>query len=254
MGFIDKVTINGNDITWKKLSRLYPEHFAHIDDYLGDNLGQGYGVISEIRALLFNCFFGSFASNEGQFSAIKTLKEGGKRIFLLYDYANNSEGSIKIFSTILNLLLKHSVDEDNNRRTYFFLDEASLLPKTCLVDAMSLGRGAGFRLVMCIQSAELMARHYSKQEAATLLSLFPNIISLKVNDSFSRSILADRYGKALYSYNFYDSMQKPVHHAEFRPVVADSDYAKIIRKGDAICSIPNLSESPFFYHGYKEGV
>ncbi len=59
---------------------------------------------------------------------------------MYYDYANSSEASIKILRTILNLLLKHSIDQQNRRRTWFFLDEASLLPETCIADAMSLGR------------------------------------------------------------------------------------------------------------------
>lgn len=255
--FLTNTTVagEGDQMTWKKVAKLRPERFGHIDDYLGDNLGQGYGIVSEIRTLIHDCFWGSFASDSGEFSAIESLKEGGKKIFLYYDFANSSEASIKIFSTILNLLLKHSVDENNNHKTWFFLDEASLLPKTCIADAMSLGREAGFRLIMCLQSAELMTRHYSEQEAKTLLSLFPNLICVRVQDSFSRSILADRYGKSLRSYSFTAPMQKPVHHAEFRPVVADSDFSQIQRKGDAICSIPALSStSPFFYYGYKEGV
>ena len=255
--FLGNTTVagEGDQMTWKKVAKLRPERFAHINDYLGDNLGQGYGIVSEIRTLLHDCFWGSFASDCGEFSAIESLKGGGKKIFLYYDFANSSEASIKIFSTILNLLLKHSVDENNNHKTWFFLDEASLLPKTCLADCMSLGREAGFRLVMCLQSAELMTRHYSEQEAKTLLSLFTNLICMRVQDSFSRSILADRYGKNLCSYSFTAPMQKSVNHAEFRPVVADSDFSQIQRKGDAICSIPALnSTSPFFYNGHKEGV
>lgn len=252
--FLTNTTINCNssELTWKKLVKLRPKYFAHIDDYLGDNLGQSYGIISELRTLIHNCFWGSFCSDKGEFSAIETLKTGGKRIFLYYDYANSSQASIKIFRTILNLLLKHSINQENNRKTWFFLDEASLLPKTCIADAMSLGRSSGFRLFMCLQSAQLMSRHYTKQEAKTLLSLFPNIICMKVQDSLSRSILADRYGDCLCTYSFNAPMQKISQHAEHRPVVADYDFSQIINKGDAICSIPNLSTSPFYYHGYQK--
>ena len=117
---------------------------------------------------------------------------------------------------------------------------------------MSLGRAQGFRLFMCLQSAQLMARHYKEEEAKTLLSLFPNVICMKLQDAFSRSILADRYGECLCSYSFTAPMQKVVQHVEHRPVVADFDFSQIVKKGDAICSIPNLSTSPFFYHGYRK--
>ena len=220
--------------------------------FLGDGLGQGYGIISEIRTLLHDCFWGSFRSDKGQFSAIETLRSGGKRIFLFYDHANSSEASIKLFQTIINLLLKHSVDEGNNRRTWFFLDEFSLLPKTGtgIVDSTSLGRSAGFRLFACIQSAQLMTRRYSQDEAKSLLSLFPNIICLHVQDSMSRNLLADRYGECLALYNFTDLTHKPIPHVEYRKVVADFDFQQIYQKGDALMSIPNLSNSPFLYHGF----
>lgn len=252
--FLNNVKVLGDedDITWSKLAKLRPERFGHIDDYFGDGLGQGYGIASEIRTLLHSCFWGSFASDCGKFSAIEALKEGGKRIFLLYDFANSSEASVKILSTILNLLMKHSVDENNRRRTWFFLDEASQLPPTCIADCMSLGREQGFRLFMVLQSAELITRHYSKQDAKTILSLFPNLICLRVQDSFSRSLLADRYGKNLTLYSYTAPMQKNAQHAEFRPVVSDMDFSLLKNKGDAICSIPSLSESPFWYHGYRK--
>lgn len=251
--FLKRTSIKkGAELSWHDLAEVRPKWFGHIPDYLGDDLGQGYGIVSELRTLIHEAFWGSFCSDKGEFSAIEFLKTGGKRIFLYYDYANASEASIKIFRTILNLLFKHSIDQHNNRRTWFFLDEASLLPATCIADAMSLGRAAGFRLCMCLQSAQLMTRHYKEDEAKTLLSLFPNIICLKVQDSLSRSILADRYGECLCSYSFNAPMQKVVQHVQHRPVVADYDFSMIQKKGDAICSIPNLSNSPFFYHGYRK--
>lgn len=250
--FLDKVSLNKDaEVSWYDVARTKPR-FAHILDYLGDGLDQGYGIISEIRTLIHECFWGSFCSDKGQFSAIDALKSGGKRIFLYYDHANASEASIKIFKTILNLLLKHSVDEENGRRSWFFLDEFSLLPETGIIDSMSLGRGAGFRLFACIQSAQLMTRRYKKDDAKALLSLFPNIICLKVQDAMSRLILSDRYGECLTLYSFNAPMQKVIQHAEHRKVVADYDFTVIQKKGDALMSIPNLSDSPFFYHGWRK--
>lgn len=255
--FLDKTSLNRDaEFSWYDAARTKPERFAHILDYLGDGLDQGYGIISEIRTLIHECFWGSFCSDNGQFSAIDALKSGGKRIFLYYDHANASEASIKMFKTILNLLLKHSLDEENGRKSWFFVDEFSLLPKTGITDCMSLGRnlgkGTGFRLFCCIQSAQLMTRRYTEDEAKALLSLFPNIICLKVQDALSRSILSDRYGESLTLYSFNAPMQKVIQHAEHRKVVADYDFTMIQKKGDALMSIPNLSDSPFFYHGWRK--
>ena len=81
--FLDKVSLNRDaEVSWYDIARTRPERFAHILDYLGDGLDQGYGIISEIRTLIHECFWGSFCSDKGQFSAIDALKSGGKRIFL----------------------------------------------------------------------------------------------------------------------------------------------------------------------------
>lgn len=251
--FLDKISLDRNaDFSWYDLAQTRPERFRHILDYFGDGLAQANGIVSEIRTLLHDCFWGSFCSDKGQFSAIEALKSGGKRIFLYYEYASSSEASIKIFKTILNLLMKHSVDEENGRRTWFFIDEFSLLPKTEIIDSMSLGRSAGFRLFCCLQSAQLMSRHYKEDEAKALLSLFPNIICLKVQDALSRSILADRYGECLVSYNFTSPMQKVVQHVVRKKVVDDYDFSLIEKRGNAIMSIPNLCSSPFVYHGFNK--
>lgn len=251
--FLNEVSLNRDaEVSWYDVAQTRPERFAHILDYLGNGIAQGYGIISEIRTLLHDCFWGSFCSDNGEFSAIEALKSGGKRIFLFYDHANASEASIKMFKTILNLLLKHSVDENNQKRTWFFIDEFSLLPKTEIIDSMSLGRSAGFRLFACIQSAQLMTRHYREDEAKTLLSLFPNIICLKGQDSMSRSVFADRYGECLTAYSFTGAMQDLISHTEHRKVVADYDFTRIQKKGDAIMSVPNLSDSPFYYHGWRK--
>ena len=48
------------DFSWYTLAETKPERFAHIHDYLGNDLAQGYGIVSEIRTLLHDCFWGSF--------------------------------------------------------------------------------------------------------------------------------------------------------------------------------------------------
>ena len=238
-------------LSFYDMAELRPQHFGHLLDYFGDGIDQGYGILSEIRTLVHDAFWGSFASAEGTFSAISSLR-AGRRMFLYYDYPHGSEASLKIFATILTLLLKHAMDPENGRRTWFFLDEASLLPASCLCDALSLGRQAGMRVCMCLQSARLMTRHYTENEARSILSLFPNLICLRVQDSFSRSILADRYGESLCAYHFNTPMQGS--HVGRRPVVSDADFAVLQNKGDALCSFPAMANAPFFYHGYREDL
>lgn len=251
--FFEKVSLNpADEYSWQNLAVIKPRRFAHLIDYFGNGgLEQGYGTISEIRTLLFEALWGSFCTDNGEFSIIESLKNGC-RVFLYYDHASSSNASIKIYKTLLDLLFKRITDPENKRRCWVFLDEFSILPRTeQLIDCMSLGREAGLRLICTLQSAQLLTRHYKEDEAKALLSLFPNIICLKVQDALSRAVLADRYGECLTSYTFNGPMQKVIPHTEHRPVVADYDFTMIQRKGDAVMSIPNLCDSPFFYHGYK---
>ena len=115
---------------------------------------------------------------------------------------------------------------------------------------MSFGREHGTRICCAIQSAQLLSNHYSENEAKTLLSLFPNVISLSVQDSASREVLKDRYGDCLCSYTYTEAMQSPSQQVLTRPVISDADFEQIWHKGNAICSIPSLSPMPFFYHGF----
>lgn len=251
--FFEKVSLNPEDEnSWQNLAVIKPRRFAHLIDYFGNGgLEQGYGTISEIRTLLFEAFWGSFCTNNGEFSIIDSLKRG-RRVFLYYDHASSSNASIKIYKTLLDLLFKRITDPANKRKCWVFLDEFSVLPRTeQLIDCMSLAREAGLRLICTLQSAQLLTRHYKEDEAKALISLFPNIICLKVQDALSRKVIADRYGECLTSYTFQGPMQKVVPHTEHRPVIADYDFTMIQKKGDAIMSIPNLSSAPFLYRGYK---
>ena len=110
----------------------------------------------------------------------------------------------------------------------------------------------GVRIIMALQSARLMTRYYTQQEAETLLSLFPNVIAMKVHDPMSRQIISERYGKAHYQYSYAGIGQKIHYHDSIEDVVSDYHFSQILKKGQAIVSMPGISNQPFFYDGYKE--
>ncbi len=241
---------------WIDYENSEPNYFGMLRDYLGEASEQGFACIAELRTLISRVFYGSFASDNGTFSAIKALKGGGARIFLYLNYGDSANGALQIFQVLLDLLLKTSMQSDMTHKTWFLLDEGSQLKSQVLVDALSLGRDptgngkSGVRIIMALQSAKLMTRHYTQQEAEVLLSLFPNVISFRVSDSFSRAILAERYGKALYNYT-YPNMTTNGNHCIVEDVISDYEFSKLIKKGQAIMSIPGVSEQPFFYDGYQ---
>lgn len=259
--FLEKTPIFGTDklFGWTELSSEYPNYFGMVRDYIGNGNEQGLGCLSELRTLISRTLFGSFAASGGEFSAIRALKEGGKRIFLFYDYANSGHSTLSVLHVILDLLLKQAMKADAKQKTWFFLDEGSLLPKSSvLVDALSLGRDpgnngkGGVRILMALQSARLMTHHYTKEEAETLLSLFPNVIALKVSDPMSRAIVSERYGKAHYQYTYAGIGEKVHFHDSIEDVVSDYHFSQITKKGQAIISMPGISSHPFIYDGYRK--
>lgn len=259
--FLEKTPIHGTEENpgWVELAEMFPQDFGMLRDYIGNGSEQGLGCLSELRTLISRTLFGCFSSDSGIFSANKTLQEGGKNIFLYYDYANSGHSTLSVFHIILDLLLKQAMRADADHKTWFFLDEASLLPKSnVLMDALSLGRDpgsngkGGVRIIMTLQSARLMTHQYTQQEAETLLSLFPNVIALRVSDPFSRAIVSERYGKAHYQYSYGGVGEKIHYHDSIEDVVSDYHYSQITKKGQAIVSMPGVNDHPFIYDGFKK--
>lgn len=258
--FIETTPIWGDDTVpgWMDLAGKHPKYFSMVRDYIGDATAQGLGVLSELRTLISSTLYGSFASNNGTFSAIRTLKSGGNRVFLHFDYANASHSTLSVFHVLLDLLLKQAMDANAQHKTWFFLDEGSILPKSnVLTDALSLARDpgsngkGGVRVIMALQSARLMTRHYTQQEAEALLSLFPNVIALKVADPMSRAVISERYGKAHYQYS-YAGVGDKIHYTDsFEDVVSDYHFSQITKKGQAIMSLPGVCDFPFIYDGFR---
>lgn len=244
---------------WLDLARDCPAYFGMMRDYLGNGTDQGLGVLSELRTLVANTFYRSFASYDGTFSAIEAIRSGGKRIFLHYDYAKASSSAMSIFKIILDLLMKQSLSGENRYKTYFFLDEFAMLPKMeHLQDCLSFGRDpsdrgtGGCRVLVTLQSARMLSRYYGEEGAMTLLSLFPNIISFQVMDGMSRRLLADRYGEARYQYSYPLPGGKTQHLDCVENVVSDYHYGQLTKPGQAIMSLPFICHEPFFYDGYRK--
>ena len=259
--FLSTTPLYGNEHKpgWMELSRLYPEYFGMIPDYLGEGTEQGLGVLSELRTLIANYFYESAASFDGTFSAVNAMRTGGQRIFLHFDYAKASNSALKIFQIILDLLMKHSLGSGKNFKTYFIFDEFSLLYKLeNLTNCLSYGRdpddtgNGGCRILVILQSARLLTNHYSEAEAMTLLSLFPNMIVMKAIDGMSRQILADRYGTARYLMTYTGTNGKSVPMEYEDKVVSDYSFSKLCKPGQAIMSLPFLSDNPFYYDGYRK--
>lgn len=236
---------------WKLLSELFPKYLSVLPAYLGNgDSNQALGVLAELQAMVSECFIGSFSKN-GTFSAMKALKEGGKRIFLYYDYAKANKSSAKLYKIIINLLIKQSLTTKSERRNFFIFDEFSLLPHLDLINALSYGRELGFRIIATLQSAMLLRNSYSDQEARSLLSQFYNMFCFYVNDDYTRKIIQERYGIGRYKVSFEDYYKNIITQTVVDNVISDFDFSKITKPGNCIVSCPAISENPFLFYGYN---
>lgn len=245
------VSDDGNELTWLHMAEMFPECRAFFD-YFGMNGGsdQALGILAELRVFANKVFHNAFAEEGGTFSAIETVRKRGQRVFFYYDYAASGHTTLKMYRILLNMMIKESLSNESDHKNYFVFDEFSLL-KLNLLEALSFGREAGFRCLAAFQSGQLLTNHYSRQEAETLLSLFPNLITFFVSDSFSRDLMKSRFGNARVQYNYIGLGNKPCQIDAVEPVVSDYDFMKIVKPGNCIMSLPEISSSPFVYYGNK---
>ena len=247
----------GTDGSWQELVERYPTYFSAARDLIGDGGAQELGVLSEVRTMLSRLFIGSFNTADGRFSALQAVRQGGKRVFILYE-PDKARTALPLFSLLLDLMMQQSMSPTLNHKVWFLLDEFSLLPKAeALTDLLSFGRDpsgngrGGVRVVAAVQSVQLLTRHYSEAEAKTLMSLFPNLITMRVMDPMSRAAFADRYGTARVIYRYMGEGNRPVTTDCEQKVVTDADFSQLMKPGQALMSLPAVSPEPFFYDGFR---
>lgn len=251
IGFFNTVTLKDsvvNDKTRKGLLTLIKEvtRLHHLSDYLGEGgTAQALGVLGELRTVLKETFQGGAFVKPGTFSVRQALREG-KKVFLLFNYAESTESSIVFFDMILDQMIKQSLEE-NDQKVWFFLDEFSLLGHLqYLQSALAYGRSNGFRLIAAVQSVQLLEKNYSESEASCMLGLFPNVFCFFTSDYKSRQLLSNRYGKNLVSVIGYGGGKPELRE---RSVIQDADFYKIALPGDCIVSLAGYS--PFFFRNHR---
>ena len=179
-------------------------------------------------------------------------------MFILYE-PDKARTALPLFRLLLDLMLQQSMSPTLNHKVWFLLDEFSLLPKVeSLTDALSFARDpsgdngrSGARIIAAVQSVQLLTRHYSEAEAKTLMSLFPNLITMRVMDPMSRAAFADRYGTARVIYRYMGEGNRPVTTDCEQKVVTDADFSQLMKPGQALMSLPAVSPDPFIYDGFR---
>lgn len=255
IGFFDSLTLKDSEIDGKKkkglltLIKEVPE-LRHLSDYLGDGGSQqALGVLGELRTVLSETFQGGAFVRAGEFSIRQALEEG-RKIFLRYNFAESTESSIVFFNMLIDQMIKVSLTE-NGQKVWFILDEFSLLigqgTLRYLEVAMAYGRGNGFRLIAAIQSAQLMEKNRTENEANCILGLFPNIFCFFTSDYKTRQLLVRRYGTNLVSVIGFGGGKPELREQN---IIQDEDFYKIALPGDCIVSLAGYA--PFFFRNNNE--
>ena len=190
-----------------------------------------------------------YFENEGY--DVKTVADGVEGVNAFKQYEPDL--------VLLDLMLQQSMSPTLNHKVWFLLDEFSLLPKVeSLTDFLSFARDpsgdngrSGARIIAAVQSVQLLTRHYSEAEAKTLMSLFPNLITMRVMDPMSRAAFADRYGTARVIYRYMGEGNRPVTTDCEQKVVTDADFSQLMKPGQALMSLPAVSPDPFIYDGFR---
>ena len=179
-------------------------------------------------------------------------------MFILYE-PDKARTALPLFRLLLDLMMQQSMSPTLNHKVWFLLDEFSLLPKAeAFTDVLSFARDpsgdngrSGARIIAAVQSVQLLTRHYSEAEAKTLMSLFPNLITMRVMDPMSRAAFADRYGTARVIYRYMGEGNRPVTTDCEQKVVTDADFSQLMKPGQALMSLPAVSPDPFIYDGFR---
>lgn len=251
MGFFHTLTLQ--DITvggriQKGMLTLIKEvpELHHLADYIGNGqTPQALGVLGELRSVINEVFQGGAFVRSGNFSARGALKEG-RKIFLLYNFAESTESNLLFFDMIVDQLIKRSLYE-NCQKVWFVLDEFSILGHLqYLEQAMAFGRGNGFRMLAAIQSVQLMEKNYTREEAECMLGLFPNVFCFFTSDHKSRELVSNRYGNSLVSVAGIGNGRSELME---RKAVQDADFYKIVKPGDCIVSLAGYV--PFIFQNHR---
>ena len=245
LGLKDRVVDGRIEKGLLTLIREEPE-LSHLRDYFGEQgrSDMSLGILAELRSVIEDSFRERAFCQPGRFSARAALQKG-RKVFIRFQPAKNTKGTLRYFDMILDQLVKNSLREDG-RKKWFFFDEFSLLGHLQYLDqALAFGRGAGFRIIAAIQDAQLMEKNYEKHEADSILSLFPNVFCFFTSGPKSRELLSSRYGANLVSVLSSSGRQELLE----RKAILDEDFYELTAPGDCIVSL--AGQPPFLFRGHE---
>ena len=160
---------------------------------------KGSKVASDVLATMkqyTNCFYYS-KHLSSEFSIKEWLDSDKGGFVFVSNYANIQETLRPLLSLFIDTTLKHllSMQESNNVRAYFLLDEfASLQRLTSIVRALETGRSKGASIWISLQDISQLQKLYSHETANTIVNTCNTIVSFALNDVASCEYLSRLIG------------------------------------------------------------
>lgn len=195
------------NIEVKKLIEMSPELLAkHLEGVQGAEIGRGYLLGSETQVGNFisnfrsKClFFTSLPKSSGEDLNIEEWLEskGNSTIFLLNDTKNKDQNAIRIAVFVDALVKAHlSLNESNERKIYYFLDEMGSLNKIpSVISGLTLGRSFGASFWIGIQEVARLNAIYGKDLTSTIVNNAGTKIILRGQDVETQKFCSDMIGE-----------------------------------------------------------
>jgi hypothetical protein len=194
------------NIEVKKLIEMNPALLAkNLERVQGAEIALGYLLGSETQVGNFmsnfrsKClFFTSLPKNSGEDLKIEEWLEdkGNSTIFLLNDTKNKDLNAIRIAVYADTIVKAHlSLNESNNRKIYYFLDEMGSLNKIpSIISGLTLGRSFGASFWVGIQEVARLNAIYGKDLTSTIVNNTATKIILRAQDVETQKFCSDMIG------------------------------------------------------------
>jgi type IV secretory pathway TraG/TraD family ATPase VirD4 len=194
------------NIEVKKLIEMNPALLAkHLEGVQGAEIGRSYLIASETQVSNFmsnfrsKClFFTSLTKGSGEDLRIEEWLEGkgNSTIFLLNDTKNKDLNAIRIAVFVDAIVKAHlSLNESNERKIYYFLDEMGSLNKiSSIISGLTLGRSFGASFWIGIQEVARLNAIYGKDLTSTIVNNTGTKVILRGQDVETQKFCSDMIG------------------------------------------------------------
>ncbi|ENM5766343.1 type IV secretion system DNA-binding domain-containing protein [Vibrio mimicus] len=167
-----------------------------------------------------------------------------KTLIIAHD-ESSSELSSKICNAMFSMMVRHTLalNDSDDRRIWFCLDELSSLTKNDSLEKwLRLGRSKGARTIVGVQAISQIRSVYGADVTETILSLFGNIIALRMGASGDSAKVAS----AGFGEHQVERQLVSFDNTGRRSISSQVNYEPIVRADDLVC----LEHSSTGVYGY----